>query len=91
MKDMKNVNIEVIKKLLFDNVFDGYCDNELNNIWGDFDSKFNSIVGIKEDENGYYVCVDKNDNILFNEVSISYSDNENCINRDGELYLNVNK
>ena len=92
---MKNFKIEVIKKSLFNYVFDGYCNDELNNMYGDFDSKFNSVVELKEDIDGwgvgYYVCVDKNNDVIFNDVSICEFDNNDCVNVDKGIYFNIKK
>ena len=88
MKKLENVN--EIKKMLFDWVFDGFSDDELG---VDFNSNFNKIVGFKEDVinwgEGYFVCVDKDNNVLFSEVSISDRDNKMCVNKVDELYFNV--
>ena len=88
MKKLENVN--EIKKLLFDWVFDGFSNDELG---VNFNNDFNKIVGFKEDiinwGKDYYVCVDKDNNILFDWVSISDKDNEMCVNKIDDIYFNI--
>jgi hypothetical protein len=90
-------NVEEVKRSLNMLVFDGYSDEDIEHLWSDFNNKFNSINGFKEDINGmwgegYYVCVDKNNNILFEDISINFNFNDKyCVNKDGELYFNVDE
>jgi hypothetical protein len=89
MRKLENVN--EIKKSLFNNVFDGFCNDELG---VNFNDDFNKIVGFKEDVDGwgknYYVCVDKDNNVLFDYVSISdFYDVNRCCNVEKDLYFNL--
>ena len=88
MKKLENVS--KIKELLFDWVFDGFSDDELG---VNFNDNFNKIVGFKEDiinwGKDYYVCVDKDNNILFDWVSISNKESERCVNIIDDMYFNI--
>lgn len=88
MSKLENVN--EMKTLLMNNVFDGFCDDDLGS---DFNSNFDKIVGFKEDvENwgeGYFVCVDKDNNILFDWVSVSDKNDERCCNVENGLFFNI--
>jgi hypothetical protein len=91
MKKLENVN--EIKKSLFNNVFDGFCNDELG---VNFDNDFNKIVGFKEDVDGwgkdYYVCVDKDNNILFDWVSINDKEDDKwCCNNENGLFFNIKR
>lgn len=89
-----NSDVNKIKKSLFDNVFDEYADTELNDLWKDFDDQLDSVVGFKEDIDGwgegYYVCINRDGDIVFDEVSIcDFYNDDKCVNCEYGLYYNV--
>jgi hypothetical protein len=89
-----NLDVNKIKLCLISHVFDEYGDTELNDLWKDFDDQLNSVVGFKEDIDGwgkgYYVCIDKDGNIIFDEVSISdFCNDDTCVNHEHGLHYNI--